>query len=57
MGYNSRNQVIQFMKTNQAERDWKNVKIIIFDAPQATDNSYAQRLELLKQSKLQGNAL
>jgi ATP-dependent DNA ligase len=33
-------------------KNWSSVKIMVFDAPQATDLSYANRLEQLKQSKL-----
>jgi DNA ligase-1 len=50
MGYNNRQQCVEFL-TTMVTRNWKSVKIMVFDAPQATDKSYAQRLELLRQSK------
>jgi hypothetical protein len=33
------------------EKSWKEVKIMVFDAPQLTDKPYVQRLEYLDQSK------
>ena len=48
MGSNNYVQCINFLKN--AERDWTNAKIIVFDAPQATDIPYSQRLNMLHQS-------
>jgi hypothetical protein len=50
MGYNKRDRCVQFLADNK--RNWNHVKIIAFDAPQATDKPYIQRLELLQKSKL-----
>jgi hypothetical protein len=47
MGINNYVQCINFLKN--AERDWTNAKIIVFDAPQATDIPYSQRLNILHQ--------
>jgi hypothetical protein len=49
MGYNNRDKCVQFLQADSNKRNWSTVKIIAFDAPQATDKSYTQRLELLKQ--------
>jgi hypothetical protein len=50
MGYSGKEQCIQFLRTPNEKKNWDDVKIIIFDAPQAADKPYSQRLELLKQS-------
>jgi hypothetical protein len=39
---------ISFLK--DSNREWKGVKIHIFDAPQALTNAYSERLSLLQQS-------
>jgi hypothetical protein len=53
MGYNQREKCDQFL---QAEtKNWKEVKIMIFDAPQVKDKPYAERLEYLKKSTLYRN--
>jgi hypothetical protein len=51
MGYNNRQKCIEFLQASEEKRDWSSVRIMIFDAPQATDKPYSQRLELLRQSK------
>jgi hypothetical protein len=51
MGYNNREQCIKFLRSSYSKRDWKGVKILIFDAPGATDKPYSQRLELLQESE------
>ena len=50
MGVGKREQCNKFV-TQRGIRDWKNVKIMIFDAPQAIDKAYSERLQLLKYSK------
>jgi hypothetical protein len=50
MGANNRQQCIKFLQTKENDRKWKNISIMIFDAPQVADKPYAQRLEYLKQS-------
>jgi hypothetical protein len=47
MGYNTRQLAVDFV---QNPIDWTNVKIIAFDAPQAIDKPYSERLNILKQS-------
>jgi hypothetical protein len=49
-GPNKVDQCIHLVTSN-AENSWKDTKIIMFDAPQATDKPYIQRLELLEKSK------
>jgi hypothetical protein len=49
MGYNKLQQCIDFLQTGHVA-SWKDVRIIIFDAPQSMDKTYAQRLETLRQS-------
>jgi hypothetical protein len=51
MGHNKRQQCVEFVQTKDELRNWKDIRIMIFDAPQSTDKPYSQRLELLKQSK------
>jgi hypothetical protein len=46
MGYGKREECIQLLKNKK--QDWKNVKIIAFDAPQMGDTSYTERLAFLK---------
>jgi hypothetical protein len=50
MGYNNKQECIDFVQTSESQRNWKDVKIMIFDAPQSTDKPYSQRLELLQKS-------
>jgi hypothetical protein len=50
MGYNNLNSCAEFFRTKN-ERNWKDVRIKVFDAPNAVDKPYRQRLELLQQSK------
>jgi hypothetical protein len=49
MGHNNRERCVQFIRTPKDKRDWSDVKIMIFDAPQATDKPYDQRLNFLQQ--------
>jgi hypothetical protein len=49
MGYNNREKCVQFLHSTNAERDWKDVKIMIFDSPQVADKPYSQRLAFLQQ--------
>jgi hypothetical protein len=51
MGYNNRQKCVDFLNTRSEYRNWEDVKIILFDAPQATDKPYTQRLEIQKQCK------
>jgi hypothetical protein len=39
----------EFLLATDEKRNWKDIKITIFDAPQATDKPYSTRLELLHQ--------
>jgi hypothetical protein len=48
MGYNRRNKCVEFLTKKEA-RNWNDVKIIVFDAPQAIDKPYEQRLNILQQ--------
>jgi hypothetical protein len=50
MGPNNRSKSVDFLRDQY--RDWRSVKIIAFDAPQARDQAYTQRLEILKQGML-----
>jgi hypothetical protein len=50
LGHNQRQDSVTFLQTPSIQRDWKNVKIMIFDTPQATDKPYSQRLEMIQQS-------
>jgi hypothetical protein len=50
MGHYSRQKCIDFIRTTKP-RDWKGVEVIAFDAPQATDKPYSDRLKLLQESK------
>jgi hypothetical protein len=52
MGYNKLDKCIQFLQTVPSQRDWRGVKILIFDAPQSMDKPYSGRLDILKQSTL-----
>jgi DNA ligase-1 len=51
MGYNEKQQCIDFVQTRDEKLNWEDVKIMIFDAPQAPDQPYYQRLDLLRKSK------
>jgi hypothetical protein len=51
MGVGRREQCNKFVTQREGIRDWKDVKIMIFDAPQAIDKTYSERLQLLKYSK------
>jgi hypothetical protein len=50
MPHGSKKDCIDFIRQKDALRNWKNVKITAFDAPQATDKPYSQRLQYLEQS-------
>jgi hypothetical protein len=50
MGYNNREQCIKFIKSPDNQKNWNGVKILVFDAPLATEKPYFQRLEQLQQS-------
>jgi hypothetical protein len=50
MGHGKQQQCINFIRESNETRSWKDVKIMVFDAPQATDKPYSQRLELLEKS-------
>jgi hypothetical protein len=49
MGPNNRDRCIQFLQADE-RRNWKEAKIILFDAPKDADKPYSKRLELLRQS-------
>jgi hypothetical protein len=51
MGYNSREKCEWFVE-KPTDEGWKDVKIIAFEAPQAKDKPYSERLNLLRQSNL-----
>jgi hypothetical protein len=48
---NNREQSIRFLREKASQRNWKDVKIVAFDAPQVSDSPYVERLKLLQQSK------
>jgi hypothetical protein len=50
MGYNNRQKCIDFLKKKQ--KDWSDVKIIVFDSPQEIDKPFSERLNILNQSLL-----
>jgi hypothetical protein len=50
MGSNKREQCIQLVH-KKGNTSWKGVTIIVFDAPQEADKTYAQRLSWLEQRK------
>jgi hypothetical protein len=52
MGYNNLKKCEAFIHSNEGQKNWNDVKIIAFDAPQATDIPYAQRLELLRKRRI-----
>jgi hypothetical protein len=52
MGYNNKERCVKFLHSNPENRNWEDVKIIAFDAPQVTDKPYSERLALLNQSNL-----
>jgi hypothetical protein len=52
MGHNNSQQCINFLTTVSQKRNWKDVKIQVFDLPKATDEPYGKRLEALQDSKL-----
>jgi hypothetical protein len=51
MGHNTRQKCIEFIQSKNENRNWKDVKIMVFDAPQSTDKPYSQRLSILQSSK------
>jgi hypothetical protein len=50
MGYNNLDRCVDFLQKPAEQRNWQDVKIFIFDAPQATEKSYVQRLQMLHTS-------
>jgi hypothetical protein len=50
MVYNNSQQYADFLQAKYDNRKWNEVKIMIFDAPQAMDLPYSQRLDILQQS-------
>jgi DNA ligase-1 len=50
LGYNKREDCAIFLKNKQ--RNWNNVKIIVFDVPTEMDKPYSARLDLIRQRKL-----
>jgi hypothetical protein len=57
MGHGQRERCIEFIRNKNGQRNWKDVKIMIFDAPQATDKPYSQRLLMLQQSTKYDNSV
>jgi hypothetical protein len=50
MGHNTHQMCIDFLKKKQ--KDWSDVKIIVFDSPQEIDKPFSERLNILNQSLL-----
>jgi DNA ligase-1 len=50
MGYNSRDRCLEFLESSPETHNWNEVKILIFDTPEATDKPYSQRLDFLRRS-------
>jgi hypothetical protein len=55
MGYNKQHQCQEFLM--KEERNWKEVKIVAFDAPQMTDKPYSERLAYLRQNIVQNHSI
>jgi hypothetical protein len=48
----NRQHCVTFLTTPDTAKNWKDVKIIVYDAPQMTDKPYSQRLQMLQSSKI-----
>jgi hypothetical protein len=48
LGQQRKQESLNFLKSSQ--QNWKDVKIVVYDAPQAMDKSYTERLSILLQS-------